>query len=496
MTDYIKQNRVALYAQPDGLGTAMKPLRLGKIGMADKTHPGTGRTPQFGTDEFGRFVTKFVQNEPPGGLNTSTIEEDDVGTITYLAKRFAYDSCFPLQQRYYECARLDSPNWDKLWHFGRMTITQDTEGAGPSREASGAGMFNSFEVSWEYTVWLLKHALTALTLGDDQNINDIAVLSDLIPGCGDCYPGYQPDEIIYIAVDANSGSPGDFANVWYSVNGGGTFAATSTNPFAALEDVDAIAIRFTTDDGFRVIVANSVNEIKYSDFTLGDEGTSSWSTALTVGTDIEAMKWLFYDRLYVAADGDIYVSDDQGDTVGSALYTGSTVINDIARNYAGDEVWAVGESNLILRERDQSGTFETLTGPSGGGTFYSVFVANDGRVYAGNGQSIYVSTNSAANTGGWTELKDFGSNKTVTGINCAGGSRSQGGDSQLLRVLVDDTAGGVGAVWESEDGGSSFRQVDTLTNTGYNVAYFSPIDDNLAFIGGDGGTLHKLAPKI
>lgn len=495
MSDFVKQNKIALYVQPDGSGTAQKLLGLGKSGMADKVMPGPGRTPVFGVDAFGRFVTKFVQDDPPGGLNTSTIEEDGTGVITYMSKQFDKSGCFPVQERWFLCGRVDGPNWDMLWHYGNMTITQKTHGAGPSREATGAAVFDSFDVSWEYTVELVKHALTALTISEDQNINDIAVLSDIVVGCSDCFPGYTPDEIMYLAVQANAGSPGDYANVWYSVNGGSTFAITSTNPFAAGESIEKIAMWFISDTQFRVVVTNSANEMKYSDFTLGAEGTSSWSAAATVGTDIEEMAWLFYNRLYVAADGDIYISDDQGASVGTAIYTGTAVINDIQRNSDGDEVWAVGASNTILRERNQSGTFEAMVGPTGGTTFYSVFVAGDGRLYAGNGQYLYVSTNSAANAGGWTQLKDFGTNHFVVAINCAGGEKAKGGDSQLIRVVVDDSTPGGGEVWESEDGGASFRQVDELTNTGYNSGFFSPTDNNLAFVVGDSGVVHKLSPK-
>lgn len=492
------QLKIALYVQPDGKSTAMEPVSIDKHGMADKVHPGPGRTLVPGRDEFGRYVTKFISSTPPGGLNTSTIEEDGTGTITYLAKKFKQQGCFPVQERWYKCGRLDGPNWDFLLHYGDMTITQKTRSAGPVRVAADEVMFNSYEVSWPYTVELVRHALTALVTGEDQNINDIAVLSDLVVGCDDCLLGYTPDEIVYLAPAANAGSPGDYANLWYSVNGGGTFAITSTNPFAAGEDITEIEIAFISDTQFRVIVTNdqTTAQLTYSDITLGAEGTTSWASAVTIGAAaVEALAWLFYDRLYIAVAGDIYVSDDQGETFGSAIYTGTNALNAFARNYAGDEVWAVGAANTILRERNKSGTFETMVGPTGGGVFYSVFIANDGRVYAGNGQSLYVSTNGALNAGGWTALKDFGANKTVVKINCAGGAESQGGDSQIVRVVVDDTTGGAGEVWESEDGGAKFRQVAELTNTGYNEAWFSPNDDNLALIVGDGGVCHKLSSK-
>lgn len=106
-----------------------------------------------------------------------------------------------------------------------------------------------------------------------------------------------------------------------------------------------------------------------------------------------------------------------------------------------------------------------------------------------------MSTNNAANAGGWTQLKDFGSNKTAKSINLAGGPKSGGGDSQLIRVVIDDTSGGVGQEWESVDGGATWLETTELTNTGYNAVYWSTVDDNKAIIVGDGGVIQELNSK-
>lgn len=499
MTNFVTQDKVILYVQPDGPNTAAKPLSIDKNGMADKTMPNPGREVVWGTDAFGRFVPKLTFLSPPGGLNTSTVEEDDTGTFTFLKKMYDRVGCFPLQERWYKCGRKDGPTWTRVLGYGKMTITQKVGSAGPSREATGASMFNSYEVSWPYTVELYEHTLSALTISEDQNINDIAFLSDLVVGCNDCFPGYSPDEIGYLAVQANAGSPGDFANVWYTTNGGGTWAATSTNPFAAQADILFVEAWIDTADGFSVIVVSSgaSGQVKKSAFDFGAEGTSSWGSAVTIGSaTVTAFAWLFYDRIYAASAGDVYVSTDQGDTFGAAIFTSALVLNAFAKSPSTDAVYATGTVDLIIRELNQSGTFDTLVGPGLGSDFTKgLTIANDGRIYAGYGTSIYLSDNDAANTGGWTALKDFGANKSVVSINCAGGTKSGGGDSQFLRVAVDDTAGGVGAIWESVDGGATWRQVSALTNTGYNAVYWSPIDDNWAIIGGDSGTLQKLQAK-
>lgn len=500
MTTFVTQDKVILYVQPDGPNTAAKPLSIDKHGMADKTHPNPGREVVWGTDAFGRFVPKLTFLSPPGGLNTSTVEEDDTGTFSFLKKMYDRIGCFPLQERWYKCGRKDGPGWTRVLGYGKMTITQKTLGAAPSREATGASVFDSFEVSWPYTVELYEHALSAQTISEDQNINDVVFLSDLVVGCNDCFPGYAPDTIGYLAVNSNAGSPGDFANVWYTTNAGGAWAITSTNPFLALQSILFVEIGFISDTQFRVIVVSdqTTNQVKTGDFTLGAEGTSSWSSAVNIlGTSIvTAFDWLFYDRLYASTAGDIYLSTNQGDSFGAAIFTGTNVLNDFARSPQDDSVWAVGASNTILRELGQSSTFDTMIGPTAGGDFTAITIANDGRIYAGNGTSIYLCDNGALNAGGWTALKDFGTNKVVKTINCAGGTKSGGGDSQFLRVVVDDTAGSNGTEWESVDGGATWRQTTILTNTGYNAAYFSSVDDNLAWIVGDAGVIHKLQAKV
>lgn len=495
---FVTQDKSILYVQPDGAFTAMKPLSIDKHGMADKTMPGTGRNVVWGRDEFSRFVNKVSPLAPPSGLNTSTVEEDDLGTYSFLSKMYDRVGCFPLQERWYRCGRLDGPAWTRILHYGRMTITGKTGGAGPSREASAAVMFNTFDVTWPYSIELHQHALSALTIAEDQDIYAIAVLSDLVVGCNTCLPGYSPDTIVYVGPAANTGSPGDYANVWYSTNAGGTFAVTSANPFAAGEGISFLLVNFINDTQYRLIAISdqTTDQMNYADITLGAEGTTVWNGAIAVGAAVvDAAAWLFYDRIYLSVDGDIYLSTDQGASVTAAIYTGTPLLYAFAKSPVDGSVFAAGASNTILQEVGQSGAFSAKVGPTGGTTFRSLFVANDGTLLAGNGQYLYRSNNSALNAGGWEVLHDFGANQIIRTINCAGGTKSQGGDSQLIRCVIDNTSTNVGAVWESADGGTTWQQVDALTNTGYLSSYFSPVDDNLAWIVGNAGVVQKLTAK-
>jgi hypothetical protein len=141
---FVTQDKVILYAQPDGPSTTAKPLSIDKNGMADKTQPNPGREVQWGRDEFGRFLPKITFSTPPGGLNTSTVEEDDLGVWTFLNKVTEQQGCFPLQERWYKCGRLDGPAWTRVRHMGRMTVTQQVTQQGLTASHPQA-FFSSFE---------------------------------------------------------------------------------------------------------------------------------------------------------------------------------------------------------------------------------------------------------------------------------------------------------------------------------------------------------------
>ncbi len=130
-------------------------------------------------------------------------------------------------------------------------------------------------------------------------------------------------------------------------------------------------------------------------------------------------------------------------------------------------------------------------GPSGGGAFTSIAIAQDGTIWAGNGTSLYRNSNDASSASGWTAVKDFAANHAVIGIDIIEN------DSQLIRVVVQDGTGTDGDVWRSEDGGGFIREITDLGNSGYNGFYFSGDNANLMWIVGDadGGTglIHKLS---
>jgi hypothetical protein len=517
MAKLITQDKVVLMIQPSGkpsgVGTALSPMsidRHGMTGKTDNTIPGRGQV--FGRTSEGRFRVKLAFKEVPGGLNTGTIEYEKIQDVDFLESAASKETVFGMWEMYSPCLRLDNPNgWlagGRLDYRGRMAVTGLSDGDAPSREATGDPVVSNASVSWEYNIILLPLAITSLTWNDAENTESITDITSLKQAFEEaCLAGYQgPDQHLYLATEADTSAT---ANVIYSRNGGGAWAVTSADPFAADEHISQIQSLILNETQFRVLCARlttdaaAAAEVAYADVSFGAEATTTWTTAdvgATNGDVIITLEWIFPGRIYAAvgqpgSEGEVWVSSNNGATW-TEVFTGTDAINAFAKGFGEDceDVYAVGASNLIVREVNQSGTFETLVGPSGGGAFTAIAIANDGLLFAGNGQSIYVSSNAALNTGGWTSLKDFGSAHVVKEIFLPDG------DSNHIYVVVDDTTPSGGEFWHSNDGGNSWNQVTEVANVGYNAAVNSSEDPNWFIVVGDAnatplGVIHKVSPS-
>lgn len=506
MAKVAKQTNSVIWLQPDGPFTAAAPFQRGQAGMGDITLPGPGeRTVFFGTGANGSAVPLGVEQGTPG-TPTTTIENYVTFFRDSVQKMRQLGDCRNVQLRIHDCLSLDhAGGWAYMIHLGQGQVGDGTISAPASREFAGARIGQSHSFNPTYDVVWVRQALTALTTTETEDLNDVTFIFEP-EGCDNCGNGYPgPDEIGFIACDAGSAAT---ANILYTNDGGSTWTAMSTDPFASDEHTSHIVARFLNKTQFRIIVSRITTdgsnpaEIAYGDVTIGAEGTVTWTAAnvgSTNGDVIEAAFWPKFNRLYVATAGDIYLSTDQGESF-TSIYTGSNVINGFALDAQNDRVYAVGASNTILVEKGDSGTFEALTGPTGSDASTAVAVGNDGSLWLGNGISIFYTRNSLPNAAAqWASSKSFGTNHAVKKISLKGGERALGGDSQLIHALVNDGTGNEGDIWLTADGGAYWEEVTNLTNSGYNAAYFSPIDDNLAFIAGEDngstGVIHKLSPE-
>lgn len=471
-------------------GTSFAIFDTDKNGMGDLTlNEIPTVTPVFGREADGTFKIQIETTAAPSDFNAfELLFLEDTEVENRLRQMLRDKRPIYLQRLTYNCPPVNNRSlWKTLEHF-KIIPDSGTLGAGPNRDGSDAAVESRAGVKATEFVTLYRVSLSGLVTSETEPIASIAGLSD----DNDCLSGYPgADQILIFGADAASGV---VANALYSMNGGGTIAAYTTDPspFAEIDrHIVSAEIGIVSDTDFRAIYfagteAASKVMWAYQDFPVSatTQTAASWNVITIAATsNADATEATFWDqsigRLYVAAAGDIYVSTDDGIAdPGTAQFTGSNAFAQFAKD-EDNNVWAVAASNAILRElANNRNTFAARTGPSGGGAFTAITFADDGTLYAGNGTSIFKNTDKAGSAAAWTSLKDFGASKAVIDILVRGGA------SQAIRATVDNSTPGVAEVWESEDGGTTWRQVTATANDGYNDVYNTK-NPNKSFIVGD-----------
>lgn len=452
-------------------------------------------TPKFVQDANGFFYKLFENPEPPGDLSSADILYRVPLNRRHVLYNLLVDQQAEIiiQRLTYPCPPVnDRVRWRRLEHY-RVRATGGTKGATRDLDSSQGSQDNTINLAILEDIEVFRGSLSRITITEALAINCIAGLSQK----NDCLPGYPGKDRILVIGAVASGAP---ANALYSLNGGGTFQAFTTDsvPFTVNSSLVAVVIGFISETAFRVIWTRAGDaatkvQIAYQDFSVAATSltAASWNlitiAASVNADDGEALFWAqSLGRLYIAAEGDIYLSLDNGETdPGAKQYTGANAIAAFARR--GDDIWAVGAAGTILVERSSSrtptaATFVARTPPAGGAAFTAITFAGDGKLFCGIGTALQVNTDEAGSAAAWRSLKDFGANKVVKNIFCKKGS------SELLRVHVDDTTGSAaGAVWETEDGGVNWRQIPASANLGYNAVY-QPADIDQAIAVGDAVT--------
>lgn len=496
MSAPIPQNRFVLYVQNQGPHTPLELLDIGEnaAGFTGKSVPVAGSTAVYAKDRNGRPTLIAKTQDAPGDLPGGTITIYDKGTINFLIDMMKRGCPIMVQQRGIICGTLDRPGvYDvaDVWTNGRLNTY--TPGDGPVQEYAGALVTAAGELSFDEFIRVVTTTMTRMVTTETQNLLAIDGLSD--EDCNECGVGYPgADRVLYIGAEADTG----VAATLLASDDGSTFAAVADDAFGADEHIAFVQIAPMDENTYRVVVgtnvadAGSPAQTAWADFEYGDPVNpvgGSFTAALLGATNnetVEALGWVDHSRLYAAAAGDIFVSGDQGASY-DEIFVGTVQINGFTIG-PDKSVWAFGNTNLILREQNFSGIFGAGVGPSGGGNFTALAVAQDGTLIAGNGTTLYANRGNAANAGTWQLLRAFTS--AIVKIQVVGTGL---GYSQTLRIVTAD-----GNVYESLDGGRTVKALPDLSAPAYTDAYFSKVSDNLMYIVGDadGGTgvIHRVSP--
>lgn len=460
-----------------------------ETGIGERTRGAPGVTTIRGRNADNEFVELASVQDAPGETDTFNIEFRGHYDVIQDLERFKQRNVpFYVQLLSFATPPVDIRSLAKKVEHYYVLPGPDTLGAGRNRDGSGGLRDNSITLNVQNRVdTLLSTSLSRITNAFDVDALSIAILDRNL----DRKTGYRgPDKVIFVGLDDDTTNPGELA---VSVNKGGTFTlvATDPTPFTNIAGINGLDWNPVSETQFRLIASRETDAaakamFAYTDITFGGEATIASWTVITInatanGDFVTAMLWPkkvgLTNRLYLAAAGDIYISTDLGATdPGAAIFTGANQINQFKVDYDRN-VWAIGASNTILVElANQRGTFVARTGPSGGGAFTAFDRAKNGVIFAGNGQYLYRNTNEARNTGGWTQVKDFGAGFTVKGIKCINGS------SEIVKVTASSSS--AGQAWYTFNGGLTWIQVSASTNSGY-TKMAETSDPNVFFIVGE-----------
>jgi hypothetical protein len=485
----IKRDQAGIWSNAqNGKFGGYDPLGIGNYGSEDATLPGAGQDTTYVQDENGNPFLAVLADTPPGGPPSFTLNFIEEYSRNYLRIARAQGQKIGVQQRFHKYGVLSNPiGWNKIFHYGGGVIGDETR-SGAAIDYDGKELRGSMPVNFKTAFEFIRPQLTAVTLpavvADALDVYFIgSTLKDVT-----AYPG--PDKVGFVAQQAASGAA---AKLPVTADGGSTWSNADADPFGTDEHIQAVrAFVINPQTGGRVVVQNgSAAEIAWADFNWSDPTATTWAVVATTGNG-KALGWRYFKELLIATASGVFLSVDAGESIGSTL-SSNTNITGFA--FTPDDpnlepyAYMFGASNTLLRKLKGSSVVDTLVGPSGGGAFTALSVANDGTLWAGNGTTLFRSSDGGTTAAGWTAVKAFGTGKPVVGIGLAMN------DPEFMQVIVDDSTPGDGGAWMSADG-VTFEQITNLANDGINAVYFSPTDVNLAYLAGDDDTVRPIMQKL
>lgn len=467
----------SLWIQPDGPGT--KPEYLGCYDLGDlKGDDGSIDLIQC-FDPNGRYRTRGFTTKPPAPIKTTL--------TTWVGKTAEFLEDLPcpfILHVHLRCGgRADIfSNWERgfvldVAHLSSRTIKNLV------MRAEDKAAEEDFDIEI-LPPFLDLYQVTPLRQGISETVaaNDIYFM-DYFRCASDCAAAVALGDIGVIGMDAGAGAK---ANTYITTNGGQTWTVAAADAFANDEHIFVALYFYIGANTIRYIVgrgstdAGNPAEIAYS-----DDGGATWTNVNVGSTNAQFFanaKTIYiadqFNMWAVTTGGYIYKSEDGGVTW-STQHAGTLTTQALhrIRFEPGSALigYACGASNTILKTIDGGVTWSLVTGPSGGAgaVAQALDVVDANHVYVGysNGK-IYFTADGGAN---WTE-------QTFSGSGAGAVKDIQMHDSSV-GYMLHNTAGPVGSVFITTNGGYTWEALTTPTNVGLNSIVV--LKTNLAFAAGE-----------
>lgn len=430
------------------------------------------------------FNTLGDKITPPGGIEF-TISELTNSAASWLEKVDCPFSLYALQMCSGE--RGVFRNWDRAI-ITRKTLLLDDPFTNVAHHVDDNELMHEFNVSaYPGRIDVHRFTPTRRTTSEVNALNAVAFCG--IQNCEeDCAAPSEACETLVAVADAAVGAT---ANVLASTDGGVTWAATAADPFAINEDILAVTCVEIRKGVSRWIVAREFDAAAAGEIAYSDDAGATWTLVVygvTVGegpTGGNALFALDSEHIWLATNqGDVFFSSDAGETwttQDAITPSGGNALN--AVHFADeDNGFAVGDADTVIRTIDGGAHWEAATATGTGDDLLSLHVFSGYRLQVGTDNSVGNTPLMISYDGGdtWDTRSFTGyATETVAAIRYA---------NDYLGYLVSNTAGPVGSIHRTIDGGWSWEELTTPTNSGINhLDLCGP--EEVAFVGEpNGGT--------
>jgi len=491
MAEAFTSKKWALWVQPDGPNT--KPEYLGCHDLDDIVQPGGASSLLLCFDHNSPtgYRTVGSTHEPPGPVTTAITM-----FINETADWMETINCpFPLYVQGWKCGKPDVFGNYVRWFALAHAEKGDETLAGLSRRSEDVESTQAFAITaWPpvtrgFTVEAMRQSTS-----ETEGLNDIAFCN--VAKCADeCGESQAVCDDGCAVGDAAAGSPTNEADVICTSSGGGTWTATTFDPFAGGEDIASFVCFYVGADTVRHVVARGTTdalnpaEIAYSD----DGGVTAWTNVdvgIIDGQFAVGGNSLFaidqYHIWLVTSGGYVYFSDDGAVTWTVQEAAGISGGADFICVWFADENngFAGGVGNVLARTVDGGATWTAVVGPvaEAANDVQCITRNKDSDIwwagYDGNTRMYYTTDDGVT----WTA-------RAFTGSGVAGGEVADiAFYDDLCGWMLSNTSGPVGTAHRTRDGGYTWEAVATPTNAGLNAIW--PCGCNLAFAVGEasGGT--------
>jgi len=473
----LKSEQGDAWFQPNGPNT--EPLYLGTCLEVDATTEPMGTRDLKFRMNGNREYEPISEKSNPGDKVTGTISIDSEATRNYLERMSGKCVDGTLFLNNSGCGKKGVwPNWQTSVALRKIKLESRAFDGIVKRAENSQFTKNDHSFSaWPPIIKNVNVSMRRVATTEANALNDITFNDDTT--CYDCGNLLAVGQVGAIACDAGAGVT---ANVLFTADNGLTWTAGAADPFAINSHIMSI-INVLKDDGTRRYIAGMAapagaqGMIAYSDdsgttWTIVNIGGAAAGHGVSYGGGLFALD---YHHIWLAsAAGYIYFSSDGGVTwtaqENGAIHAGVNYqIKFTDANY-GVCVGAAGIVSLTINGglNWYAGTIPVAA------VLNTVEILDKKHLWVGTAGGALYYSNDFGTT--WTQRTGF----TGSGV---GQVRDLAFKTPLVGYMVKNTAGPVAAILKTIDGGYSWKDIATPTNSGGNRV--AMLDFNKAFLVGE-----------